>query len=59
MFWRTFEKPKETFSDMKNLLCNGMVPWMSKVLYGTINGNKEHLFFRVYSEKRSQGHALV
>jgi len=44
---------------MKNLLCNGMVPWMSKVLYGTINGNKEHLFFRVYSEKRSQGHALV
>ncbi len=32
---------------IKNLLWNGKVPWMLKVLCGTIHVNKEPLFLRV------------
>ncbi len=31
-------------STIKNLLCNGNVPWMLKVLHGTSDGNKITLF---------------
>ncbi len=31
---------------MKNLLWNGKVPWMVKVLLGNVNANKETLFFK-------------
>lgn len=35
------------FSTIKNLLCNGRVPWMLKVLQGTMDTNKEPLFLKV------------
>jgi len=37
-----------TFSTIKNLVCNGKVPLMLKVLYGTIDSIKQTLFIRVY-----------
>ncbi len=38
---RTFLSSKEPLSNVKNLLFNGNVPWMLKVLHGTINAKKE------------------
>ncbi len=38
-----------TFSTVKNLLWNEKIPWMVKVLCGTICANKEPLFLREYT----------
>ncbi len=42
-----FSYYKEHFN-LKNLLWNGKVPWMLKVLHGTINANNELLFLLAY-----------
>ncbi len=39
---------EDHFNNLMNLLCNGNVPWMLKVLYGIIDANKKTLFLRVY-----------
>ncbi len=42
--WRIFKKSEEPFSIIKNLLCEGKIPWMLKVLHGTFVACKELLF---------------
>ncbi len=37
-----------TFFTIKNLQCNGKVPWILKVLHWTIDANKQPLFLRMY-----------
>ncbi len=46
-FWRTFKKSKEPFWTIKNLFCIWTVPWMLKVLHGTIDAKEEALFWRM------------
>ncbi len=36
---------EEHFNTLKNLLCNGKVLWVLKLLHGTIDANKESLFY--------------
>ncbi len=46
---------KEPFSLIKNLLWNGMVPWMLKVFHGTIDANKEPLCYRCIQDVYGNG----
>lgn len=42
-----FKKSKEPFSFIKNILCTLKFPFMVKVIFRTINSDKEFLFLRV------------
>ncbi len=44
-----FNHHKEPLSIRNNLLCNGKIQLMLKVLYGTIDANKEPCVFNVFN----------